>query len=207
MFVAHIGPVTASAPPFGTISSVLLSFAAFAIASVTPEWTVPTMTSTLSRLISLLTLSVAFDGSDSSSTLTYSISRPASLPPCSSTYSRKPFSIALPSAAYVPLYGSMKPTLSFGACAVGRRGERAAKPCGAATSAMATRDADVDSWCLPRCVDVTFDSFFGSHPPAPADRATSACRRSRRANRRSVRSRRSRRAGRSRCGSVRSRRA
>ena len=61
-----------------------MHFAAFAIASVTPECTVPTITSTLSRLISLLTLSVAFEGSDSSSTLKYSISRPASLPPCSS---------------------------------------------------------------------------------------------------------------------------
>ena len=41
------------------------------MASATPECTVPTSTSTLSRLISLLTLSVAFDGSDSSSTLKY----------------------------------------------------------------------------------------------------------------------------------------
>ena len=83
MFGAHIGPVIASAPAFGMISSVLLSFAALAIASATPECTVPTSTSTLSRLISLLTLSVAFDGSDSSSTLKYWISRPPSLPPCS----------------------------------------------------------------------------------------------------------------------------
>jgi len=37
--------------------------------------------------------------SDSSSTLTNSISRPPSLPPCSCTYSRRPFSIATPSAA------------------------------------------------------------------------------------------------------------
>ena len=117
MLTPHIGPVIASAPPFGTISSVLLSFAALAIAVATPECTVPTSTSTLSRLISLFTLSVAFDGSDSSSTFTYSISRPPSLPPCSSTYRRKPFSIASPSAAYVPVYGSMKPTLIFGAWA------------------------------------------------------------------------------------------
>ena len=85
MFGAHIAPVIASAPAFGMISSVFVSFAAFAIASATPEWTVPTSTSTWSRLISLLTLSVAFDGSDSSSTLKYWISRPPSLPPCSCT--------------------------------------------------------------------------------------------------------------------------
>ena len=58
MLAPHIGPVIASAPAFGMISSVLLSFAALAIASATPECTVPTSTSTLSRLISLLTLSV-----------------------------------------------------------------------------------------------------------------------------------------------------
>ena len=83
MFGAHIGPVTASAPALGTISSVPVSLATLAIAIATPECTVPTSTSTLSRLISLLTLSVALDGSDSSSTLTNSISRPPSLPPCS----------------------------------------------------------------------------------------------------------------------------
>ena len=60
-----------------------MSFATLAIAIATPECTVPTSTSTLSRLISLLTLSVALAGSDSSSTLKYSISRPPSLPPCS----------------------------------------------------------------------------------------------------------------------------
>ena len=85
MFDAHIGPVIASAPAFGTISKVPLSFAARAMASATPECTVPTSTSTWSRLMSLLTLSVAFDGSDSSSTLKYSIGRPPSLPPCSCT--------------------------------------------------------------------------------------------------------------------------
>ena len=82
---AHIAPVIASAPALGTISMVLLSLAARAIASATPECTVPTMTSTLSRLISLLTLSVALDGSLSSSTRKYWISRPPSLPPCSCT--------------------------------------------------------------------------------------------------------------------------
>ena len=71
MFALHIGPVMASAPALGTISSVLLSLAALAIASATPECTVPTRTSTASRLISLLTFSVALDGSDSSSTLKY----------------------------------------------------------------------------------------------------------------------------------------
>ena len=69
----------------GTLLIVPVSFATFAIAIATPECTVPTITSTLSRLISLLTLSVAFDGSDSSSTLKYWISRPPSLPPCSCT--------------------------------------------------------------------------------------------------------------------------
>ena len=83
MFGAHIGPVMSSAPAFGMISSVLLSRATFAIASATPECTVPISTSTLSRLISLLALSGAFAGSDSSSTVKYSISRPPSLPPCS----------------------------------------------------------------------------------------------------------------------------
>ena len=43
MFWAHIGPVTASAPAFGTISTVPLSFAALAIAIATPECTVPMM--------------------------------------------------------------------------------------------------------------------------------------------------------------------
>ena len=98
MFGAHIGPVTASAPAFGSIISVPVSFATLAIAIATPEWTVPTTTSTLSRLISLLMLSVALAGALSSSTRTYSMVRPPSLPPCSSTYCLKPFSIALPSA-------------------------------------------------------------------------------------------------------------
>ena len=83
MFCAHIGPVTASAPALGTISRVFESRATLAIAIATPECTVPTTTSTLSRLISLLTLSVALAGSDSSSTTKYSISRPPNLPPCS----------------------------------------------------------------------------------------------------------------------------
>jgi len=65
------------------ISSVLLSFAALAIASATPECNRADQHIDVVALISLLTLSVAFDGSDSSSTLKYWISRPASLPPCS----------------------------------------------------------------------------------------------------------------------------
>ena len=85
MLGAHMGPVTACAPAFGTTSSVPVSLATLAIAIATPEWTVPTTTSTLSRLMSLLTLSAALDGSDSSSTFTYSISRPPNLPPCSLT--------------------------------------------------------------------------------------------------------------------------
>jgi hypothetical protein len=85
MFGAHSGPVASSTPALGMISSVLLSRAAFTIAICTPEWTVPTMTSTLSRLMSLLTLSAPFAGSDSSTTVTYSSTRPPSLPPCSLT--------------------------------------------------------------------------------------------------------------------------
>ena len=54
MFGAHIGPVTASAPALGTISSVPVSLATLAIAIATPECTVPTITSTLSRLIELV---------------------------------------------------------------------------------------------------------------------------------------------------------
>jgi len=80
------------------MSSVLLSLATLAMAIATPECTVPTSTSTWSRLTSLLALSEPLAGSDSSSTLKYSISRPASLPPCSCTYSRKPFSMAVPRA-------------------------------------------------------------------------------------------------------------
>ena len=83
MFSAHIGPVTATAPAFGMMSSVPLSFAAFAIAIATPECTVPTSTSTLSRLMSLFTLSTALAGSLSSSTLKNSTSRPPMRPPCS----------------------------------------------------------------------------------------------------------------------------
>ena len=98
-FAAHSGPVMSSAPAFGMMSSVLLSRANFDIASATPECTVPTMTSTLSRLMSLFAFSGAFAGSDSSSTTKYSISRPATLPPFSSIASLNPFVIAVPSAA------------------------------------------------------------------------------------------------------------
>ncbi len=85
------------------MSSVLLSRATFDIASATPECTVPTSTSTWSRLMSLFALSGALAGSDSSSTVKYSISRPPSLPPFSSIASLKPFVIAVPSAANVPV--------------------------------------------------------------------------------------------------------
>ena len=83
MFSAHMGPVTATAPAFGMMRSVPLSLATFAIAMATPECTVPTITSTLSRFTSLFALSVALAGSLSSSSFTNSISRPAILPPCS----------------------------------------------------------------------------------------------------------------------------
>ena len=45
-FAAQSEPVRSSAPALGMISSVLVSRATFAIASATPEWTVPTSTST-----------------------------------------------------------------------------------------------------------------------------------------------------------------
>ena len=69
----------------------------------TPECTVPMMTSTLSRCISLLAFSGALAGFDSSLTTMYSISRPPSLPPRSSTASLKPLVMATPSAAKVPV--------------------------------------------------------------------------------------------------------
>jgi hypothetical protein len=59
------------------IRSVPLSRATLTIAITTPECTVPSSTSTLSRCTSLFALSVALDGSDSSSTVKYSIARPA----------------------------------------------------------------------------------------------------------------------------------
>src|SRR5574340_996149 len=49
MFGAHKEPVMSSAPAFGTISVVPVWRATLAIASATPECTVPTTTSTLSR--------------------------------------------------------------------------------------------------------------------------------------------------------------
>src|SRR5205823_4507191 len=134
MFGAHIGPVIASAPALGMIKSVLLSRAALAMASATPEWTVPTTTSTLSRLISLFTLSGAFAGSDSSSTVMYSISRPPNLPPASFSASLKPLVIAVPSAAYVPVYGSISPTLIFCCASTGGAASNAAVAQSAATA-------------------------------------------------------------------------
>ena len=103
MFGAHSGPVSSSAPALGTIISVLVSRATFAMASATPECTVPTRTSTRSRFTSLFTFSVALAGSDSSSTVKNSTARPPSLPPLPSTCSLKPLVMAVPSAAKVPV--------------------------------------------------------------------------------------------------------
>ena len=102
-FAAQSGPVISSAPALGMISRVLLSRATLDIARATPECTVPTSTSTWSRLMSLFALSGALAGSDSSSTVKYSISRPPSLPPFSSIASLKPLVMAVPSAANVPV--------------------------------------------------------------------------------------------------------
>ena len=85
MFGAHSGPVSSSAPALGTIISVLLPRATLAMAIATPECTVPTSTSTPSRLTSLLAFSVALAGSDSSSTVAYDTDAPPSMPPFSST--------------------------------------------------------------------------------------------------------------------------
>ncbi len=79
MFGAHWPPVAALAPALGMISKVPLSRATLTIAMTTPECTVPISTSTLSRCTSLLALSVALDGSDSSSTVKYSMRAPAEL--------------------------------------------------------------------------------------------------------------------------------
>ena len=63
MFGAHAARVAASAPALGMIISLPVSRAILTIAICTPECTVPTTTSTLSRSTSLFMLSVAFDGS------------------------------------------------------------------------------------------------------------------------------------------------
>jgi hypothetical protein len=99
---AQAAPVMAPAPPLGLIQSVPDSFSTLAMPITTPECTVPITTSTLSRWTSLLTFSGALAGLDSSSTVTYSISRPPSLPPRSSTASLKPLVMATPSWAKVP---------------------------------------------------------------------------------------------------------
>ena len=103
MFGAHNGPVATPTPALGMRCSVPDSRVTRIIAAATPECTVPITTSTLSRVTRRLTLSVALDGSDSSSTLKNSISRPPNLPPASCRASRKPFSIATPSGANVPV--------------------------------------------------------------------------------------------------------
>ncbi len=99
MLGAQAGPVAASTPALGMISMVSLSVATLTIAMATPECTVPTKKSTLSRATSLLAFSAPFAGSDSSSSTTYSTSRPPSLPPCSLMASRSASSMFLPSAA------------------------------------------------------------------------------------------------------------
>ena len=99
MLGAHSAPVAASAPALGMMCSTPVSRAILTMPISTPECTVPTSTSTLSRVTSLLALSVALAGSDSSSTVKYSSSRPPSLPPDSATASLKPLVMATPSWA------------------------------------------------------------------------------------------------------------
>ncbi len=84
MFGAQSPRVMMSAPAFGTSVGRPASRAIFAMAMATPECTVPMSTSTFSERTSLFVSSVAFVGSDSSSILTKSILRPASVPPCCS---------------------------------------------------------------------------------------------------------------------------
>ena len=99
MFGAHSAPVTTPAPALASIVSVPDSRVTRTIAAATPECTGPTITSTFSRLTSRLVLSVALAGFASLSTCTYSIVRPPSLPPFSSTCSLNASVIALPSWA------------------------------------------------------------------------------------------------------------
>ena len=126
MLDEHIGPVMSSAPAFGISSRVPVSLAILAMPSATPEWTVPTSTSTLSRCTSRLVFSGALAGLDSSSTAKYSISRPPSLPPRSPTAMRKPLVIAVPSEAKVPVAGSIMPTLILAGWAWTKGADRAA---------------------------------------------------------------------------------
>ena len=91
--------VTACTPALGMMLSVPLSATTFWIAICTPECTVPTITSTLSCATRRRALASAFFGSDSSSSLIHSTSRPARRPPFSATAMRMPFSMASPSLA------------------------------------------------------------------------------------------------------------
>ncbi len=99
---AQSWPVTACAPALVTMVSVFSWRTICIIAIATPEWTGPVRMSTFSPTTSLFTLAGAFAGSDSSSTATHSISRPASLLSCSRAASFMASVMLLPSAAYVP---------------------------------------------------------------------------------------------------------
>ena len=116
MFGAHSAPAAGARPALGMMCSTPDSLVTRIMPAATPECTVPSTRSTLSRVTRRLMLSVALDGSDSSSTLMNSTSRPANLPPASCSASRKPFSIATPSGANVPVYGSIRPTLILAPC-------------------------------------------------------------------------------------------
>jgi len=96
---AHSAPVAAPTPALGMISIVPVSRATLTIAISTPECTVPIRKSTFSRLTSLLAFSGAFEGSDSSSRIENSTSRPPSLPLASAIASFSPSVIASPSCA------------------------------------------------------------------------------------------------------------
>ena len=81
MFLAHRLRVSWVAPAFGMMVGMPSSRAILLMASATPECTVPMSTSAFSPCTSLVASAVAFGGSDSSSTLTKLIARPASEPP------------------------------------------------------------------------------------------------------------------------------
>ena len=81
MFLAQSARVSAVAPAFGMIVGTFSSRAILLMASATPECTEPIRISTFSPCTSLEASAGAFGGSDSSSTLTKLIARPASEPP------------------------------------------------------------------------------------------------------------------------------
>lgn len=98
-FGAQSVPVTACAPALVTSVSVFSWRTICIIAIATPEWTGPVRTSTFSPITSFCVLAGALAGSDSSSTVTHSISRPPSLSPCSFAASFIASVMLLPSAA------------------------------------------------------------------------------------------------------------